>query len=99
MAIEKKAFKALESAVGADNVSQDPTILASYNRAPLGVTKLDEFLPFPPIAVVLPASTEDVQNVVIYVTDIISNTRRIARDSWTLRWRVWTMWCRLIFDE
>ncbi len=64
MAIEKNAYKALESAVGADNVTQDPGILAGYNRAPLGITKLDEFLPFPPIAVALPESTEEVQNVV-----------------------------------
>jgi glycolate oxidase len=65
MALEKKAYKALESVVGPENISEDSAILASYNYGPLGgALKTGDFLPFPPVAAVLPGSTEEVQGVV-----------------------------------
>ncbi len=68
MALLKEAYRALEDIVGTDNISDDPALLDSY-RYPQNATSVhlgpfyNTYTPRPG-AVLLPASTEEVQAIV-----------------------------------
>jgi glycolate oxidase len=65
MALKRNAYKALESIVGQENISEDPSSLLGYAYAGLSIDpKLGGFTPFGPEAVVLPGSTEEVQGII-----------------------------------
>jgi glycolate oxidase len=59
MTIPRNAYKALESVVGPENITEDPAILLGYAYS-MGV----RFLPVGPEAAILPGSTEEVQGIV-----------------------------------
>jgi glycolate oxidase len=64
MALDTNVYQALEDVVGTENISRDPAILESYSQVwgtegLIGLTHLPR-----PGAVVLPASTEEVQAIV-----------------------------------
>jgi hypothetical protein len=65
MAISKEAYQALESIVGPDNITDEPATLDSYAYQFWSELRQDgsKFMPRPG-AVVLPASTEEVQAIV-----------------------------------
>ena len=65
MALENKPYKALESVVGAENISQDPAVLVGYATSGLSLTaQEDSLFSILPEAVVLPANTREVQGIV-----------------------------------
>jgi glycolate oxidase len=62
MALERDAYKALEAVVGPRYVTEDPGILTGYHYSwgnPQG-----RWAPVPPVAVVLPENTKQVQGVI-----------------------------------
>ena len=59
-----EAYRALEEAVGAENVSREPGVLDGYAWQPTNNDHPTERWVKRPVAVVLPASTEEVQAVV-----------------------------------
>ncbi len=61
--IEDAAYRALEEAVGPENVSREPAVLDTYAWQPF-VNENPEKWAIRPVAVVLPGSTEEVQAVV-----------------------------------
>ncbi len=61
--IPEKAYAELEKAIGADNVTREPAMLDSYSWQPF-LNMSGELWVARPAAVVLPASTEEVQEVV-----------------------------------
>ncbi len=61
--ITNEAYKALEEAVGSENVNREPAVLDGYAWQPTINDDPAKWV-FRPVAVVLPASTEDVQAVV-----------------------------------
>ena len=67
MTLERNAYKALESVVGPENISEDPAVLLGYQYAGmnLGSELGGGFLPFAPEAVVLPKNTEEVQGIIL----------------------------------
>ena len=67
MAIERTAYKALESVLGVENISEDPSVLLGYDYHAfccLNPTGEGRFFPHAPEAVVLPESTEEVQGII-----------------------------------
>lgn len=72
MSLERIAYKALESVVGSNNISEDPAVLKGYQYIGMSFMKdisnrTSFFEPFGgPVseAVVMPASTEEVQGIV-----------------------------------
>ncbi len=58
------AYRALEEAVGAENVTREPALLDSYAWQPF-LNMSTELWTTRPVAVVLPGSTEEVQQVVL----------------------------------
>lgn len=68
MALDRRVYGELEAAVGPENVSEDPCVLAGYSRHWAAALRTAEkspgkWTPFPD-AVVLPGSAEEVQKVV-----------------------------------
>ena len=64
MALSEDGYKAMEDIVGPEYISKDPVILDSYTSNFLWQPLFDpEYLPKPE-AVVLPASTEEIQALV-----------------------------------
>ena len=64
MPISPEAYRALEDIVGAEYVSADPAVLDSYAFEMLAdLVRPDHFMPRP-VAVILPATTEEVQAIV-----------------------------------
>ncbi|MFH1003584.1 MAG: FAD-binding oxidoreductase, partial [Chloroflexota bacterium] len=63
MPLTDTAYRALESVVGADNISRDPEVCIAYSRGGFGQDLYDVGR-VPPAAVVLPGSTEEVQAIV-----------------------------------
>jgi len=63
MALSNKAYEALKSVVGAENISQDPGVCIAYSRGGFGrdIFDIDRVKP---VCVVLPGSTEEVQSIV-----------------------------------
>jgi len=68
MSIAKDAYKMLESVVGPENISQDPTMLDVYSYHFLAELQRKgtgtKFVPHKPGAVVLPGSVEQVQGII-----------------------------------
>ncbi len=65
--MEKKIYRMLETVVGPENISVDPAVLDGYTWQWMGEFEgeiANRFMPFRPEAVVLPGSTEEVQEVV-----------------------------------
>jgi glycolate oxidase len=63
MMITDEAYRDLEEAVGGENVSREPVVLDCYSWQPFANDNPERWV-IRPIAVVLPASTEEVQVVV-----------------------------------
>lgn len=68
MALERNAYKALGSVVGAENISEDPAVLLGYAFSGMifgfDPSQVSKFIPFGPEAVVLPKNTEEVQGII-----------------------------------
>ncbi len=67
MALEKEAYQALESVIGPENITQDPAILLGYTYISQMADPDAEFARitrFPPAAVLLPETTEEVVGIV-----------------------------------
>lgn len=66
MALDRNTYRALESIVGAENISEDPAILLGYAFSPFGLyPETGKFTPARPEAVLMPGTLEDVQGIVI----------------------------------
>jgi len=64
--MKREAYRALEAVVDSENISEDPAVLDSYIWQWPGEMQKGaqvRFLPHRPVAVVLPASTEEVQAI------------------------------------
>ncbi len=81
--ISDKAYSDLEEAVGAENVSRHPAVLDSYAYQPF---ENHESLPWctRPVAVVMPAGTEEVQEVVR-----VCNRHGLRHKALSTGWGVW----------
>ena len=64
MELEKEAYQTLEDIVGSDYISQDPAIMDTYNQVWGNKIVFDEKWSTRPAAVLLPATTEEVQAIV-----------------------------------
>ncbi len=64
MALPKGAYRALEDALGAKNVCDDPSVTAGYSYMWLIYSTHAQSGRYRPAAVVLPGSTEDVQTII-----------------------------------
>ncbi len=67
MVLEKKVYKMLESVVGPENISDDPIITTVYSYqylADLANPDSAKWMPAKPEAVILPGSTEEIQEIV-----------------------------------
>ncbi|MGB4224989.1 MAG: hypothetical protein WBJ54_14340, partial [Syntrophorhabdus sp.] len=67
MSIQKQAYSALEAAVGAKYISDDPAICEGYRSGPAGYENglgYERVMTTIPGAVILPKNTEEVQKVV-----------------------------------
>lgn len=65
MALASNVYDALEAIVGEKNITQDEGVFLSYMYAPFGLfPETGKFTPVPPEAVLLPGSTEEVQEIV-----------------------------------
>lgn len=64
--LTREAFKDFEDVVGKGNVSDDPSVCMSYgwNAGLGGLPKPNRLADVPPIGIVLPGSTEEVQGIV-----------------------------------
>ncbi len=64
MELIKEAFQALEDIVGTEYITQDPVIGESYNQVWGNKLLFGEKYSTPPAAILLPKTTEEVQNIV-----------------------------------
>jgi glycolate oxidase len=86
MTLSDEAYEALESIVGAENVSCDPAVLDSYAfevLAELVRPEYSKYMPRP-VAVVMPGSTEEVQAVVL-----LANKYRLKIKPLSTGWYHW----------
>lgn len=64
MALSKEAYQALESIVGSEYITDDPLICLTYRTGGYGIDMCWEKGLVPPACVILPGSTEEVQQIV-----------------------------------
>ncbi|MBC7231534.1 MAG: FAD-binding oxidoreductase [Actinobacteria bacterium] len=82
--ISEEAYRALEEAVGPENVSREPGVLDGYAWQPTNNDHPTERWVKRPVAVVLPASTEEVQAVVR-----ACNRHGLRFKAFSTGWGVW----------
>lgn len=64
MKLAKEEYQALEDIVGPEYITQDPVIMESYNQVWGNKLEFGEKFTKPPAAVLLPATTEEIQAIV-----------------------------------
>lgn len=64
MSLPREMYRALQSILGAEYVSEDPTVTNTYIRGGYAKDSIPERGNIPPAAVVLPGSTAEVQQIV-----------------------------------
>ncbi len=83
-ALSDKAYQELEKAVGAENVSREPTVLDGYAWQPTNNDHPVERWVTRPVAVALPSSTEEVQDIVR-----ACNKHGLKFKAFSTGWGVW----------